>query len=52
MPKFTYEQHVEKMREILKPKPQVAGSDLVTKFREIAKKRKAGPGAESPPVTE
>jgi len=52
MPKFTIETHEKRMRDLLKPKPQVAGSELLNKFREIAKKRKAGTGAEMKPVTE
>ena len=51
MPKFTIEEHEKNMRELLKPKPPVAGSDLLTRFRDIAKKRKAGAGAVVPPVT-
>jgi len=50
--RFSIEIHEKRMRELLKPKPQVAGGDLLTKFREVAKKRKAGPGVEPPPVTE
>ena len=51
MAKFTIEDHEKRMRELLKPTPQVAGGDLLTKFRDITKKRKAGAGAVVPPVT-
>jgi len=52
MPKFTIEEHEKRMRDLLKPKPQAAGSDLLTQFREVAKKRKGEAEAETPPVTE
>lgn len=49
MPKFTIEEHEKRMRELLMPKPQV-GSALLTKFKEVANKRKAG--GFKPPVTQ
>lgn len=37
--KFTLEEHQKRMREILKPQPQVGGS-LIERIREAAKKRR------------
>ncbi len=53
MPKFTIEDHEKRMRELLQPKPQVGG-DLLTQFRDIAKKRKTGavPRVEPPPISQ
>lgn len=45
--------HKEADRRIMEAtKPQKGGGELLGKFREIAKKRKAGAGAETPAVTQ
>ena len=41
MPKFSIEEHEKRMRELLQPKSQGAGSDLLTMFKEFKNKRKA-----------
>ncbi len=40
--KFDIEEHEKRMRALLQPKPPAAGSDLLTKFKEVANKRKGG----------
>lgn len=37
---FDIDEHERRMKELLSPKPQVSGNDLLTRFRGIAKKRK------------
>lgn len=48
IPKLTHEEADRRIMEAMKPKK--GGGELLSKFREIAKKRKAG--AESAPVEE
>lgn len=48
IPKLTHEEADRRIMEAMKPKKQ--GGELLSKFREIAKRRKAG--AETPAITE
>lgn len=54
MAKFTMkdvDKQVEEIRARHRTKPQVEG-DMLTKFRDVTKKRKVGTGAEVPPITQ
>jgi hypothetical protein len=53
MIRWTKSDVIKKFQEAMtSPGPPPAGGELVTKFREITQKRKAGAGAELLPATE